>query len=308
MSIIPVSSSPNHSVVNSDNYRTREAIIYVNGINNTRIEAENSALMISGAAQNTRIVVFYNPTLCLHSSFFVAGMESTLANRLVEVIQNERNAYLQYAREQVTIQSEAIHILILAHSHGAVLVELALRKPEIAHLLPNIEVAAFGGAKLLYNGLASKVNNFINEMDFVPLLAMCKLGNENADGLEGYIGSTQKIVTNLIGIHGHENPYYARRLESAREAHQLVKFGHSPQEAQQMVLVESCRKIVENYLNQSSESDERRLNNSWLLGFERLFIELAYNVEILTPNLYGETDQHSLRSYLPKIIEVTNRA
>ncbi len=125
-------------------------------------------------------------------------------------------------------------MVIIAHSHGAIIAENALMHSTCEKIRNKIEVFTFDPARLLLIVLASRVSNYINEDDLIPELAATSLGNfEIAETstigksiqkiLIGFFGGGQEILTDIIGVTTHTKPHFKELIESAKQAHTNIQ-------------------------------------------------------------------------------------
>jgi hypothetical protein len=295
--------------------RPGEAIIFVNGIYNSRGEAEEGARKISSTINNSRVGLFYNPTANTKGTGNVAvGAESnrSLSGALSALILQEISICEQNAQSQTSQRVESIRILILAHSHGAILTRLALENPSIGPSNGKLEVAAFGGATLIPFGLAKKVQNFMNEKDFIPLLAMKQAPSSDASGLQGFLENSipefQRIVVHdLLGSSAYKEQHFSERIDSALKTHKLIQEGNSPLQAQLINLFQTFADVMEK-ANQSNGTEEQKINKGVLAALRAFIIEIGFPMEILVPTHLPANDafHHPLHTYLPKITWVIN--
>ena len=142
-----------------------KSVIFINGVGNSLAEAEKTAQLISNTTGNKSVILFYNPKLS-NEYQAVDGVEP-LARGLSNLIVNQ---YYQCYRS--VDKPEKIRIAIIAHSHGAILLRKALKKPSIDRAVKNtVSIANLGGATLLENKLGFCVVNTFHEFDWVPIFA-----------------------------------------------------------------------------------------------------------------------------------------
>lgn len=309
--------SGNHITYVNPNMGNRpgEAIVFVNGICNSRNEAEESAQIISSTINNSRVVLFYNPTMNTKGIYDISvGEESNraLSGELVTLIQQEIAQCDRAVQNQTAQRVERVRVLILAHSHGAILTRLALENSSLRQSNDNLEVAAFGGATLIPVSLARKVRNFINEKDFIPLLAMKRAPSSTAAGLQGFIENAvpefqRIIVGDLLGSSAYVEPHFADRLDSAFKTHKLIQEGRSPLQAQLINLFQTFVDVIEE-ANRSQGTEQQKVNKGILGSIRALIIELGFDVEVLTPTHLPPNDpfHHPVHTYLNKITWVVN--
>lgn len=211
-----------------------KSYIFVNGVNNNIDDAEGSALNVSRWLNDKRVVLFHNPTR-LEDQRATAEQTNLLVNGLLYLIQNE----LRKCQDTLQERGE-IKVFIFSHSHGSVLTKNAMhllesgdasRLESTGSMKDKVEVISFGGGVLIPNNIASKVHNFVNEFDLVPLLANSPVpSNSDADQLLKLIGSEGKIQQIFSEIllyqHTEASSGAAQAVKSALVGHhQIEHFG-----------------------------------------------------------------------------------
>ncbi|MCB1082582.1 MAG: hypothetical protein KDK63_05505, partial [Chlamydiia bacterium] len=228
--------------VNEQNAQPRESIIFVNGIMNelTGLKVVNThqnipdlvetgalatAEKISTSIENQRVVLFYNPTFCLSDRSAFAGEDkiSQLYPLLAGLIRREHTRCSTGLSE-----GHEIRILVIAHSHGALLTFEALKLVDQS-VRRGLEVAVFGGAKLVPSTLARKVNNYIHETDLVSIFAQLKYED---NWLGGFFSEKRE---ELFGIKSDANQ--SEKIVTSISTHEKIKKGTHPLEAQLTTLI-----------------------------------------------------------------------
>lgn len=282
-----------------------ESIIFVNGIMNklegytapkneqevlfpNREGAKVSAEKVSSSIGSQRVVLFYNPTFCLSHRDITVGEDriAPLYSLLSELITSEH----QRCSENLS-EGHVIRVLVIAHSHGALLTYEALRLVDRS-VRKNVEVATFGGAKLIPPTLGRRVHNYIHASDIIPTLA--QLGPEEGNFLRNFCIEKRK---EFLDVESDKNQSAA--IDSALKIHEKVKGGSAPVAAHIQKVFEDIEKIIETI---PMGPQEQQLEHIIGQGVS-LVVQKSYHIEILdSPN---DTIAHEFNTYyLSKSIEV----
>ncbi|MBF5059071.1 hypothetical protein [Candidatus Neptunochlamydia vexilliferae] len=295
-----------HVINNGNGNQPGESIIFVNGIMNElqglKIDkghlkeagAKTTANEISSKINNKRVVLFYNPTLCLSNRDITAGKNEVakLYPLLAELIESEHERCSPDTSKRV---------LVIAHSHGALLTCEAL-KLVTQQKIQDIEVATFGGARLVPNSLGKKVQNFIHESDLISILAQVKFKT-------GYILTdffTQKREE-FLGI--ESNLVQTQKIKNAFSAHLKFKDGQSLDNAKKETYAEELKEILNASLNKSKKE---KINLIIEAMVKIIVVELSFSLEILS-NVVPHNNSALLNiphdfcsTYLDKAVEIVN--
>lgn len=138
---------------------TGMGIIFVNGMLNGQWDKNESVVDISRSLGNRSVKGVYNDT------WSVEKTTRKLSDKILEIAQDCREAL-----EAANLTND-ICLVIIAHSHGAGILERSLEDTRIAPLKRNIRIVTIGGAALIpFLGYKS-ATNLIHDLDFLPLLA-----------------------------------------------------------------------------------------------------------------------------------------
>lgn len=245
---LDVSLRSTTSYINELQIEPRRSYIFVNGINNDlEKDAESAASQIASRLGNKRVVLFYNPTSLKDYS---AERTRFLIQRLFELIHTEFRRC-----QDGPDQENLIKIQIFAHSHGSVLTKHAMLLVREQLLKDSVEIVSLGGGVLVPKSLASKVSNFVNEFDLVPLLANTRMPEEFQVVLgEEMYGKIRPIFLEILLCQENEN------LESSGSAIRSSLSTHHHSENIGAIISESVQsnsdpsRAVVQVLDKSSES------------------------------------------------------
>lgn len=148
-----------------NNVRSGETFMFCNGIMNSFDDAKSGAQIVANAFGNRKVFIYHNPT-SLSNYFDVsiekyecqAGLANALAEKIMEFI---------LADQKEKIEQSCVTLFV--HSHGAVIAEAALKS--LSGVKDKLKVYAFGGATVIPNQLADKVDNYIFNEDLVSIFA-----------------------------------------------------------------------------------------------------------------------------------------
>lgn len=287
------------------------AIIFINGMLNGRLDAEESAVDISVSLQKRRVEHVFNDTY---------SVERTVASLTDKILETAEACRRQLAAASRTSE---ICIVIIAHSHGAGILEKSLSDPRVdSPIKRNIKVVTIGGAAIIpYPGYRS-AENLINEYDFIPLIAhktfdVATLPDDNTVMqffIEFAFNFKKKFQEDVLKLESHKYPFLADRILSAMKCSWEASSEETPLQATVNGL---CKDIIrsagENL--RSSTITERHLRG-FICGILCAAVaHTAYNVTIhkiatesgvisSNPlNDYFETF-HSVKSYTPKLSQL----
>lgn len=146
-------------------------LMFCNGINNSREEAQASADIISNAF-NKKVELFHK--------------SSKLSDVVPSSSQNEE--MIKALADKVNDLIKDYHVIVFAHSHGVFLINEASRKIEQKNKLI---IYAFGGIRFVSDPSVSEVKNCYNEDDTFPM-ALATNAQEKEEELV-YISKDSKI-------------------------------------------------------------------------------------------------------------------
>lgn len=166
--IVPVNQRGMGLHIVGDQPDSKSVILSCNGIQNSLEDAKKMGRSISEKFGGRQVYVFHNPTTL--SQYWDPKQRRIQEGKLAHALA------LNICRLQVEKKS----LQIFAHSHGAVLVEKALDKIGKtkglgSKVADKVEVYAFGGATIIPNRLAKKVQNYVFEED-----GIAELGNRTS--------------------------------------------------------------------------------------------------------------------------------
>ncbi|MCB1116812.1 MAG: hypothetical protein KDK71_10120 [Chlamydiia bacterium] len=295
------------SYVNQEQLENECSYIFVNGVNNNLSDAEAAALEVSAWLGNKRVVLFYNPT-DLNTRSTTALQINLLAKSLLILIQNEFNRC-----QSTGIENSTIKIRLLAHSHGSILAKLALQELSVlpasfTFTKSNIEAFSFGGV-LIPDDIASKVNNFVNEFDFVPVIVSKQIPSDS--DVQRFLNWAQfsqevsRIFSETLAYERTSQQENASKaLESAFFSYfQLQDFARNdPQPLQNMMakIVDAVLPFASSVVCGYSVSIKRKANSPTLTSQDRLDM-----IEIIQSPYKGESLKRgfSLISKYPAILD-----
>lgn len=271
-----------------------ESFIYINGLGLLEEDkilfdsAKNNAAEISKKIDNRRVVLFFNPT-----SFINIPDLDKFKKALVQLICQEAERCLKEATNP--------RIVILAHSHGTVLLRDAMSDPTITKLYSqHIELAGFGGARLLPKSAGRKVKNYINEKDPIPHIAMTEQFSDKLGEFE------QKLKSVYLGDETHLVQTFTLRLKIAEFEYILVKkWGLGPLESKSIIrngilLISVIYKHIIEQKNGPTELDVNEVEG----------MRKKYHVKLLDPSPQFPNSppiqQHLMSHYLDAIGKFIN--
>ena len=314
---LPTRESQVFPINDSNGNHPGESIIFVNGIMNklegytapkneqevlfpNREGAKVSAEKVSSSIDFQRVVLFYNPTFCVSHRDITVGEDriAPLYSLLGELITSEH----QRCSENLS-EGHVIRVLVIAHSHGALLTYKALEHVD-SSVRQNVEVATFGGAKLIPPTLGRRVYNYIHANDIIPTLA--QLGPEEGNFLRNFLVEKKK---EFLDVESDENQSAA--ICSALKVHEKAKAGRDPSEAHMQVFFEdvfqAAFKIAGTIPSATSEQQllEHVIEGAVKEGV-KLGVQKSYHIEIL--NSPANTIAHEFNTYyLCKAIDVIQK-
>lgn len=291
---------------------TGESVIFINGMNHNADAALRLTKQISHAVNDSRIVCFHNHTLDMSARLIKVGPEEVDAaiEYLKELILGEISYFRRSMEEQIESIGR-IRVLVLAHSHGAHLIDRAMNAPELVEQKNNIEIATFGGISTLPRNLARKVENYINSLDLAPVCSQLELDLSKSTKAEAFVGNLlsfgqEKLLSEFLGRAGFRNQEVAKLI--------------SQHQALQCKIDQGCDRfkavvsVVENTLMQIAKETEQTCGSnseSWIQFFggtlQALGTFCMYHVECITPpGADGPFEHHSMKAYIPVAVRVIN--
>ncbi|EDV24266.1 hypothetical protein TrispH2_004598 [Trichoplax sp. H2] len=290
--------------------------LYVNGLGNSFADAQNSVARITdllGMHSNSFSVdLFHNRTNIVNYVFSTfldhqeeINRQAESASRLATVLQNKMQTLYSSCDPP-----NVIYGVILAHSHGATLTDLALNLVEQQNT-KRLVVICYGGAKLIPNTKSTMVVNHIKEKDHVSLVAVTLSSQDKslAYVFRRYnslrtMGKNKQEAANIMAT---ERAISEIVLQVLKDEKKLTN-QYSLQECQDylLVLFESYNVVVHPILNGNcssdnktpSEKDRDKSDGTFWGNFrkkaEAIGRSIAYEVETAV-------HEHSFKSYLSQV-------
>jgi hypothetical protein len=219
---------------------------------------------------------------------------------------------------QLTRRTHDVSILVIAHSQGANVLELALRSPRLdASLKTSMRIITIGGASLIPSipQQYKSVENLINHCDFIPLFAHSTLEFEDSQiesatlrGIVCVFASVKKMFQEqFLQVNSHTKPGLADRI-----LHAMLAKWTNPEDAPQVVASKALgigiAKAGEKHL-QSPHPSTQDLTNCYTQLVISLLNHALYKVDVLqTPQPSANNghfeNSHSVQSYLNKVTEL----
>ena len=142
-----------------------QSVLFINGVNTNAAETEKHAAFVSRALGG-REVRFVHNKATLETCRRDHEQTMRTADFLVQHLLQEFNRHLTSG-----LPLNQIHVAIYAHSHGAVVTNLALQNPALAPYRSRIEVYSFGGATAISHSGIGRALNVVRTTDMTAELA-----------------------------------------------------------------------------------------------------------------------------------------
>lgn len=152
-----------------------KTILFCNGIMNDEKAAEESAGLISEVFGGRQVFYYHNPTGL--KDYFSFGPENIHEQvSLAAGLAREINSFINTDLEKGKLEPQRVCVALFVHSHGAVIAKSALEV--LSKFKSYIRVYAFGGAALIPNSLAQKVQNYMFDEDIIAEMGNIKSEDE----------------------------------------------------------------------------------------------------------------------------------
>jgi hypothetical protein len=294
------------------------SIIFVNGMLNGPLDAHSSSVDISQSIRNKKVEHVFNNSFSLDST---TGKPAAVG-KLVEKILEVRNICIS----ELAHSTHGICILIIAHSHGASILESALEDQRLDSALKNsMRIITIGGAALIRSFTVQyqhkSVVNLINDFDFIPLLAHSTLKFENLQKDEELL----KLINWVVDVAADMKKIFQEQVLQVRSHEKLGladkiledmkrKWGSTSQEPSSTTIFESLCNVIDRAAKKHLRSPNPSTGdfaNFFAQAFLIDAVNLAlYNIEVLTapPSSSQEYFErfHSVQSYLSKVSQLTS--
>ena len=136
------------------------SIFFCNGINNGNEDACATATAISRKFNNKEVFAFFTKTNFFDNVLFRSEKFKERSHIFA--------AFLAIHMTKCTEEHDVNHrIILIAHSYGAVIANIALEQLKGSNVNRQIHVYTFGGAKMIPNSLAERVHNFMFDQDII---------------------------------------------------------------------------------------------------------------------------------------------
>ncbi|MCP5492167.1 MAG: hypothetical protein H7A40_03895 [Chlamydiales bacterium] len=176
------------------------SIIFINGLLNGVLDSAVTAADISTQLNEYRISSEHNPGI---GEFAPKTAMRLVKKILVESKRCEESLSQKLSSNECAQLVDKICIVIIAHSHGAVILDLAMKDKGLDSIRKSIRVVTAGGAALIpfpYHGYKS-AENLINQYDVIPILAHNSFAElEKLSSIENGHSTLKAIVSAFIGI------------------------------------------------------------------------------------------------------------
>jgi hypothetical protein len=279
-------------------------IVFINGMLNDLWDKNESVVDISQSLGNRAVEHVFNDTW---------SVEKTISELSAKILEMEQGCRRELERAGLT---KDISIVIIAHSHGAGILERSLEDTRIAPLKRNIRIVTIGGAALIpFLGYKS-ATNFIHEMDFLPLIAHRDIDVEqlSADSpiwnfFIGFLSEFKRMVQeDVLKLTSHKKPAVADRIWSAMQS-SMTALPQNPLETAVQDIIKKGNKLL-NSQTVTGQDLGRFLGDT----FSVLMTHMAYKIEIskTTMQPMSSLNQyldvfHSVKSYIPQLSPVVMR-
>jgi hypothetical protein len=274
-------------------------ILFINGMLNDLLDKNESVVDISHSLGDRAVEHVFNDTW---------SVEKTIGEVSAKILEMEQGCRRELERAGLT---KDISIVIIAHSHGAGILERSLEDTRIAPLKRNIRIVTIGGAALIpFLGYKS-ATNLIHEMDFLPLIAHRDIDVEqlSTDSSQwnffiNFLGDfKRRFQEDVLKLTSHKNPALADRIWSTMQFSMTASPQQTPLETAVNSLCQDIIKMRNKHLNlQTVTNQNLERFSSDILSV--VIAHMTYKIEISkTPmqpmsslNQYLEVF-HSVKSY-----------
>jgi hypothetical protein len=222
----PVNSAPDpyiHSQMNTisshipRNLPPGMSIVFINGVFNSCLDSLQTAVCISTSIGSNEVTSVHN------NSFEV---NPTVERVVQKIIEQFNRCSDEVTRLALTV--DKVRVVLIAHSHGAAILEKALRDLRLNSMKEKFEIITMGGAALIPFAGYKSARNLINDFDFVPLVAhnsfdhLVKAWEKESNwSIEEWLTKgplyaailiKNKGAEEVLQISSHENPVLARAI------------------------------------------------------------------------------------------------
>jgi hypothetical protein len=282
------------------------SIIFINGILNHRCDSLESAVDISKSIRNKKVTSVFNNTYD-----FQNGVEKTVDALTNKILRRAEKCKIQLRSANKT---KDICIVIIAHSHGASVLEQSLSDKRIdAHLKQRIRIITIGAAAVIPSPGYRSVINIINEWDFVPFVTHTDFENmrESDDFVKCATAFFQEnLAVNILKIKSHKKILLNERILWAMQA----SWGPTPPtDVVQIEIRKLCEKVVAS-TRKNEVFQKNPPQNVLLMNLASMIISVAINYSFYDINVMKSTTQkleiedllssHSVKSYIPHIAPI----
>ena len=289
-----------------------ESVILVNGMNHGATTALSLTYQISRAVNNSRIVCFHNPILNLKDRSIKAGHQDV--NSTIEHLKQLILSEISYCRRSMQEQNESIRrirVLVLAHSHGAHLIDCAIRTPDVVEHKNHIEIATFGGIGTLPKTMANRVDNFINSQDLAPVLSQVQIDIDESAWFPWLVttffrGGQDMVLNALLGRRDFSNRDVVSSLGMRHSIYYQLQQGYSREQAF-FLGVASAILDLHKQSGSPADSDDPRWQEFLRKINQVATAEQDYNIHFVVPqDAVGPFEHHSMKAYVPAAVRVIN--
>lgn len=224
-----------------------KTLMFCNGIMNNPDSALESARIISNAFSNRQVFVYHNPTTL--EDYFESKPEHIERQIDLAVYLSQEIKGFILSDRQRGIDNREICVILFVHSHGAVVAERALSVLEAEK--QNIKIYSFGGATIIPNRLASRVQNFVFDEDLISDLGNVKATDKMVLYKAKQITKTMKEEGKALQIAIVEQAYKDLHME----LHPISRAGRQESYETRLSKNQRYRQIFEQHDQQALISD-----------------------------------------------------